>query len=228
MGASEVLDGYETGPADARSAVIWLHGLGADGYDFAPIVPDLGLPASLGVRFVFPHAPRRPVSLNNGFVMRAWYDLRSLDMDERSHDRPGIDASVDVVRRLVTRERARGVPAARVVLAGFSQGGAIATLAGLTHPEPVAGVIALSTYLLFADRIESDRTEASRSVPFFVGHGTGDPVVPLAAGRMLRDRLNALGQPVEWHTYPMPHAVHPQEIEQVGAFLARVLGGGAA
>lgn len=223
MTAFDRFDGHEAGPAEARSAVIWLHGLGADAYDFAPIVPELGLADDLAVRFVFPNAPRRPVTLNNGFVMRAWYDLRNLDMDARSHDEDGIAASLDLVRGLVRREAERGVPARRVVLAGFSQGGAIATLAGLTHAERLAGVVALSTYLLLPHKVDGLRTAANRDLPFFVAHGTTDPVVPAVAGQALRDRLAAAGQPVEWRTYPMPHAVHPQEIADVGHFLAAVL-----
>ena len=216
-------DGYETGPERATASVIWLHGLGADAYDFAPLVPEFALPAGIAARFVFPNAPRRPVTLNGGAVMRAWYDLRNLDMDERSHDSGGVEGSVELVRALVARESERGIPAARVVLAGFSQGGAIAALAGLTHPDRLAGVIVLSAYLLFPDQIDARRSGASRDLPFFVAHGTSDPIVPPAAGRALRDLLVALGQPVEWRTYPMPHAVHPEEIEAVGRFLARVL-----
>ncbi len=230
---SERFDGFETGPADANAAVIWLHGLGADCYDFSPIVPELGLHASARVRFVFPNAPIRPVTLNNGMRMRAWYDILSLDFDERAQDAEGIATSVELVRGLVARESARGVDARRIVLAGFSQGGAIAALAAVSHPERLAGLVALSTYPLAPEpgRGEPGRGEprpydptlAAAGLPCFVAHGPADPIVPIAGGQLLATRLAEAGCEVTWRTYPVPHAVHPQEIEDTGAFLQRLL-----
>ena len=194
----ERFDGYETGPDDADAAVIWLHGLGADCYDFAPVVPELGLPDELKVRFVFPNAPRRPVTLNGGSRMRAWYDIRQLDFDKRSSDETGARESLGIVAGLIAR------------------------------PGRLAGAVALSTYLLLGDRIDAERSAANRGLPFFMAHGMSDPVVPLPAGTDARDRLVAWGHPVEWRTYPMPHAVHPHEIEDVGRFLAARFGASRA
>ncbi len=220
-------DGFETGPADATAAVIWLHGLGADCYDFSPIVPELGLHATARVRFVFPNAPIRPVTLNNGMRMRAWYDIRSLDFDERAQDSAGIAASVDLVRGLIARESSRGVDARRLVLAGFSQGGAIAALAAVSHPERLAGLVALSTYPLAPGGPGKpgpyEPSPAAEGLPCFVAHGPADPVVPIAGGELLVTRLTEAGCDVVWRTYPVPHAVHPQEIEDTGAFLRRLL-----
>jgi phospholipase/carboxylesterase len=217
-------DAVEAGPADAAASVIWLHGLGADGWDFFPIAAELRLPASLSVRFVFPHAPHRPVTLNAGMTMRAWYDIAALDMDERSHDAEGIRASEALVRTFVERELARGVAPGRIVLAGFSQGGAMTIHAALRAPWRLAGAIALSCYLLLPNELEGERSAASAGLPFFMGHGTEDPIVPYAAGVMARDALLAAGYPVEWRSYPIPHGVSPQEIADVGAWLARTLG----
>lgn len=223
---SELLSCVEVDPpagVPIRASVIWLHGLGADGYDFMPIVPELGLPRDAGVRFVFPHAPSIPVTINQGFVMPAWYDITDLDLHRR-HDRVGILRSAEHVRALMAREREEhGVPSARTVLAGFSQGGAIALYVGLRHDERLAGLLALSTYLVADDTLDGERSEANRDVPVFQAHGTMDPMVPIVRGEVARDRLTALGYAVEWHTYPMPHAVHPREIADIGAWLARVL-----
>lgn len=217
-------DAVEVGPPDAAASVIWLHGLGADGWDFYPIVPELGLPAGLLVRFVFPHAPHRAVTLNGGMTMRAWYDIAALDLDARSHDAAGIRASEALVRGFVEREIARGVAPGRIVLAGFSQGGALAIHAALRAPWRLAGAIALSCYLLLPDELEGTRSEAGAGLPFFMAHGTADPVVPYAAGELARDALRAAGYPVEWKSYPIPHGVSPQEIADVGGWLAQRLG----
>jgi len=217
------LESIEAGPPDATASVIWLHGLGADGWDFFPITTELGLPASLSVRFVFPHAPHRPVTLNGGAVMRAWYDIAALDMDQRSHDADGIRASDALVRGLVERERARGVAPERVVLAGFSQGGAMAIYSALHAPWRLAGAIALSAYLLLPDEPVGGRPEGRAGLPFFLAHGTEDPVVPYPAGVIARDALRAAGHAVEWKSYPIPHGVSPQEIADVGDWLARAL-----
>lgn len=210
------------GVADA--SVIWLHGLGADGHDFPPIVPYLGLPPGLHVRFLFPHAPKIPVTINNGWVMPAWYDILTSDLDRRV-DEAGIRASAARVRALVARERALGIPSERIVLAGFSQGGAVALVEGLRHPEPLAGVLALSTYLLLDDSLEAERNGGGAAPPIFMAHGTQDPMVPLAAGSTARDRLRELGYLVDWQEYPMEHEVCMEEIRAAGAWLHRVLTG---
>jgi len=216
-------DAIEVGPADAAASVIWLHGLGADGWDFFPIVPELGLPSSFSVRFVFPHAPHRPVTLNGGMTMRAWYDIAALDLDARSHDAEGIRASEALIRTFVEREVARGVAPGRIVLAGFSQGGAMTIHAALRAPWRLAGAIALSCYLLLPDELDGARAAASEGLPFFMAHGTEDPIVPYAAGVTARDALVAAGYAVEWKSYPIPHGVSPQEIADVGAWLVRRL-----
>ena len=192
-------------------SVIWLHGLGADGNDFAPIVPQLVAPQWPALRFVFPHAPIRPVTVNGGMPMRAWYDIYGFDLVARQ-DETGIRQSIAQVEALIAREQERGVPSERILLAGFSQGGAIALAAGLRHPQKLAGIIALSTYLPMADTLAGERSAANDAVPIFWGHGTLDPVVILQRGLDSRAVLEALGYKVAWHTYPMPHSVCPEEI----------------
>jgi phospholipase/carboxylesterase len=218
---SELLDTIEveTGPAP-RAAIIWLHGLGADGHDFEPIVPELSLPPATAVRFVFPHAPIQAVTINGGARMRAWYDIGH----DGRQDAAGIRASQSRVEALIARERGRGVAAHRIVLAGFSQGGAIALHTGLRHPDPLAGVLALSTYLPLADTLEKEASAAARDVPIFMAHGVEDPLIPLARAAQSRDRLSALGYRVEWHEYPMPHSVCAEEIRDIGVWLQRTLG----
>ena len=211
----------ETGP-NPRHSVIWLHGLGADGNDFAPIVPELRLPASLPVRFVFPHAPVQPVTINGGMAMRSWYDILVPNL-VRIEDEKGIRLSEQAVRALIDREISRGIPAERIVLAGFSQGCAMALMTGLRYPERLGGVAALSGYLPLADRFAAERHAANASTPVFMAHGTQDPVVILKRGEDSRDALKALGHPVQWHTYPMPHSVHPREVADIAAFLKQVL-----
>jgi phospholipase/carboxylesterase len=212
----------ETGPAP-RAAVIWLHGLGADGHDFVPVVPELGLPATLPVRFVFPHAPMRPVSINRGAVMRAWYDIVEVGGAWRE-DAAGVRDAGRRIEALIARETARGVPVARLVLAGFSQGGAIALHAGLRHPEPLAGILALSCALPLADTLPAEASPAARGVPILMAHGTYDPLIPLARAVRSRDRLVELGYAVTWREYPMPHSVCAEEIGDVAAWLRQVLG----
>lgn len=220
---SELLPCVEVETGDeARAAVIWLHGLGADGYDFQPIVPELGLDPRLGIRFVFPHAPEIPVTINGGFVMRAWYDITEMDL-ERRHDEAGIRASADHLTRLIERENANGIPCERIVLAGFSQGGAIALHTGLRHPEKLAGLLALSTYLVLPDELEEERSDANAATPIFQAHGTLDPMVPCQRGMDARDRLKGMGYSVDWHEYPMMHQVCIEEIVAVGAWLSEVL-----
>jgi phospholipase/carboxylesterase len=211
----------ETGPRPT-AAVIWLHGLGADGYDFEPIVPELDLPAAPAVRFVFPHAPMRPITINGGAVMRGWYDVLSLEGVRREDD-AGVRASQASVEELMAREASRGVPAARVVLAGFSQGGAIALQAGLRHPERLAGIMALSTYLPLASTLAAEASAANRDVPIFMAHGRDDSLIPIERATLSREALRAAGYKIEWRDYAMEHAVSGEEIEDIAAWLRRVL-----
>jgi phospholipase/carboxylesterase len=211
----------ETGPSP-KAAVIWLHGLGADGHDFEPIVPELDLPDALAVRFVFPHAPMQAVTINGGAVMRAWYDVYALE-GQRREDETGVRASQATVEELIAREKARGVPAARLVLAGFSQGGAIALQTGLRHGERLAGIMALSTYLPVASTLAAEASPANRATTIFMAHGLDDPLIPIERATMSRRQLEAAGYAVEWHEYPMGHAVCMEEIADVSAWLQRVL-----
>ena len=204
------------------AAVIWLHGLGADGNDFASLVPELDLQGCAGIRFVFPHAPRIAVTVNSGFVMPAWYDIAGTDLAQRQ-DRAGIENSQRAVQALIAAEVARGIPASRIVLAGFSQGCAVALHTALRQSEPLAGVIALSGYLPLAEHAAGEHHAASTATPVFMAHGTQDPVVLVPHGEASRDVLLALGYRVEWHSYPMQHSVHPQEIADISGFLQRVL-----
>lgn len=220
---SKVLPSVEIEPSgEVRAAVVWLHGLGADGHDFAPIVDALELPPELGARFVLPHAPAIPVTLNGGMVMPAWYDIAEIDL-QRRHDERGIRRSAEQVGALLQREHERGVPWHRIVLAGFSQGGAVALFAGLRHPERLAGVIALSTYLVCEDSLDREASEANRDLPILQGHGTADPMVPLARGQAARDALQRRGYAVDWNDYPIPHSVCPEEVAHVREFLLRTL-----
>ena len=208
----------ETAP-DPSVAVIWLHGLGADGSDFEPIVPELALAPAPAVRFVFPNAPHQPVTCNGGYVMPAWYDIIALGGESREIDEAGLLASRDIVRALIARELERGIPSERIFVAGFSQGGAVAYLSALTHPEPLAGVIALSTYIPSAALITRELSAANRDIPLFVAHGAQDDVVPLTMGQQALELLRGFGLAPQWRTYPMPHSVCPQEIDDIGAWL---------
>jgi len=208
--------------ANPTHSVIWLHGLGADGNDFAPIVPELVDPAWPALRFVFPHAPVRPVTINNGMSMRAWYDITGFDLESRQ-DEAGIRASVASTEALIAREHARGLPSERIILAGFSQGGAIALSAGVRHAEKLAGIVALSTYLPISATVAAERHAANAATPIFWGHGTADPVVVLQRGTDSRNTLQALGYPVDWHTYPMAHAVCAEEIGDLRHWLGQRL-----
>lgn len=211
---------FATG-ASPDAAVIWLHGLGADAHDFEPIVPELNLPARLQVRFVFPNAPVQPVTINGGMRMPAWYDI--LQLGGGPEDAAGIRRSQELVNQLIAREKERNVATTRIVLAGFSQGGAIALQAALRHPERLAGVLALSTYLPLRQTLEAEKSPANLAVPIFMAHGTHDPVIPFARAEESRQLLERSGYAVQWRSYPMPHSVCPQEIEDIGAFLAGVL-----
>jgi phospholipase/carboxylesterase len=208
----------ETAP-NPRASIIWMHGLGADGNDFAPLADEIDLPVA--VRYIFPHAPMMPVSINGGYVMRAWYDIS--DAAIRREDESGVRASQRLVEDLLAREKSRGIGASRIVLAGFSQGGAIALQTGLRHGERLAGVMALSTYVPLADQLAIEAHPANRGVPIFMAHGTADPMIAFARAQASRDLLQQLGYAVEWHEYRMQHAVCPQEIADIGAWLGRVL-----
>jgi phospholipase/carboxylesterase len=202
-----------------RASIIWMHGLGADGNDFAPLADEIELPVA--VRYIFPHAPMMPVSINDGYVMRAWYDIS--DAAIRREDEGGVRASQQLVEVLLAREKSRGVAASRIVLAGFSQGGAIALQAGLRHGERLAGIMALSTYVPLADQLAKEASPANRGLSIFMAHGTADPMIPLARAQASRDLLLAQGYALEWNEYRMQHSVCPQEIDAIGAWLRRVL-----
>lgn len=220
---SDVLDCVEIDPQGKPSAaIIWLHGLGADGHDFEPIVPELHLPESPAIRYVFPHAPMRAVTINAGMVMRAWFDILELDI-KRNIDLEGFLESADHLRALIEREIQADIPSERIVVAGFSQGGAVALHTGLRFEKKLAGIIALSTYLPTAGSTADERSEVNAATPIFMGHGSADPVVPVAAGIEARQELCALKYDVTWHAYPMPHSVCPQEIEDIRNWLQSVL-----
>jgi phospholipase/carboxylesterase len=213
----------ETGK-NPTASIIWLHGLGANGNDFAPIVPELRLPQAT-IRFVFPHAPVQPVTINGGMRMRAWYDIT--DGAIRREDERGVRASQVLIETLIGREKERGTKAARLVLAGFSQGGAIALQTGLRHPERIAGIMALSTYLPVGEKLSTEASTANRDVPIFMAHGSYDPIIPLVRAEQSRKLLESLGYPVEWREYRMPHAVCPEELADIGTWLGKVLSPGA-
>ena len=207
----------ETG-ADPQWSVLWLHGLGADGHDFAPIVPELVRPHWPAIRFVFPHAPVQPITINNGVPMRAWYDIVGMDFRSRA-DSAGVDASIVELELLIEREIARGIPAERILLAGFSQGGAVILSALLRRTRPLGGLIALSTYLPDPAKAAAARVPGAISVPVFMAHGTHDPVIPVAIARDTAQTLETLGLPVEWHTYTMAHQVCAEEMHALGEWL---------
>ncbi len=211
----------ETG-RNPRAAVIWLHGLGADGHDFEPIIPHLGFPPELPVRFVFPNAPVRPVTINNGMRMRAWYDIAGFDLED-GEDEEGIRDSAARVGATIAAERARGLESRRLVLAGFSQGGAIAAHVALRHPEPLAGALVLSAYLPLSDTLDAEASAENRTIPILHCHGTWDPVVPCEAGRRSAELLRARGYDVAWKTYPVEHSLDETEIADIGRWLRRVL-----
>ncbi len=215
----ESADAVVLAPATPASAsVIWLHGLGADGHDFVPIVPELKLPDSPGVRFVFPHARVRPVTLNMGMRMRAWYDIKTLTAEGRA-DEEGLRESVAVLERFIAAERAGGIASSRIVIAGFSQGAAVALHAALRHAEPLAGILALSSYLPLQALLAAELSEANRATPIFMCHGQQDPVLPLALGVMACNWLRASGYRVEWKEYPMQHQVCLPEIQDIATWL---------
>jgi phospholipase/carboxylesterase len=215
----------ETGPGEPKGSVIWLHGLGADGHDFEPIVPELWSPSEPGLRFVFPHAPMRPVTINGGMTMRAWFDILSLDRDGLA-DEAGVRASAGILDGLIQREQERGIDASKIVVAGFSQGGAIALHSALRSQQKLAGLMALSTYMplasAFADEVLNTDAVDPLGLPIFMAHGTFDPVLPMALGRESADLLIASGFDVEWHEYPMAHAVCAAEIDDIRRWLQTI------
>ncbi|MBX9895186.1 MAG: dienelactone hydrolase family protein [Nitrosomonas sp.] len=212
----------ETGLTQPDHAVIWLHGLGADGNDFVPVVRELEIPPEVSIRFVFPHAPERPVSINNGYVMRAWYDIYQAAID-RQQDEAGIRASQKAIDQLIQREVDRGISSKNIFLAGFSQGGAMALQAGLRQTLPLAGIIALSCYLPLAEMLDSEASVANASIPILMMHGTYDSVVPLALAISSREKLLSAKYSLQWHEYPMAHSVCTEEINDISRWLQRKL-----
>jgi phospholipase/carboxylesterase len=206
--------------ANPKGSVIWMHGLGADCWDFVPIVKELGLPDDLPLRFIFPQAPSRPVTLNNGYVMPAWYDIAMTEL-ERKPDEAGIRESQGFIDALIERELTRGIASDKIVIAGFSQGGAIALQTGLRQKHELAGIMALSTYLTLGESLASEKTMANARIPILMCHGTQDPVIPLALATSSRDALQAQGYSVEWREYPMPHSVAMEEIEAIADWLVK-------
>lgn len=204
------------------AAVIWLHGLGADGNDFVPIVREIDLSGCQPIRFIFPTAPTMPVTINGGYVMRAWYDIFTPDLVRRE-DEPGLRASQAMVEALIAKEKARGIPAERIVLAGFSQGCAMTLQTGLRHTEKLAGLMCLSGYLPLAGTIAAEADTTNLSTPIFMAHGRQDPVVVIARAEQSRDLLSTLGHQVEWHEYQMQHSVCQEEIDDIGQWLTRIL-----
>lgn len=211
----------ETG-ASPRHAVIWLHGLGADGHDFEPIVPELVDRSWPPLRFVFPHAPVRPITINGGMPMRAWYDISGLEIAQRQ-DETGIRASIVLLDELIDREIARGVPGENILLAGFSQGGAIVLAGGIRRRSPVRGIVALSTYLPMAEKTDAEVSAVNRATPIFMAHGMLDPTISHALGEMSRDYLRQRGFDVDWHDYPMAHQVCAEEIADLRGWIGQRL-----
>ena len=209
-------------PIPATACVIWMHGLGANGNDFVPMVPEFGLPRDHSVRFIFPNAPTMPVTINDGYVMRAWYDILSAELDKRA-DENGVRKSAAAIDELIADQRAKGIASTRIVLAGFSQGGVIALQTGLRYPERLGGIMALSTYLACAETLGAEASRSNRDLPIFYAHGTIDPVISIALAKLSKARLDTHGYKVQWREYGMPHSVCAEEIDDIAAFLKRVL-----
>lgn len=204
-----------------QAVIIWLHGLGADGHDFAQAVPQLNLPPELGIRFVFPHAPVRPITLNNGYQMRAWYDITGLTLCSRE-DELGIISSEQTIVALIDREIANGIPSNKIILAGFSQGGALALHTGLRYSKPLAGILALSTYLPLAKKLSTEKHTANYNIPIFLAHGENDPVIPLSWAQMAHQQLQHLNYAPQWQAYPMEHSVSQQEMHDIRQWIIKV------
>ena len=211
----------ETGP-DPKSTVIWLHGLGADGHDFEAVVPELVRRGERALRFVLPHATRRRVTINNGMSMRAWYDIVGFERHVEQ-DEAGIRASDTALRALIARENARGIATQHIVIAGFSQGGALALFTGTRYPEKLAGIIGLSCYMLLGSTLATERSAVNQTTPIFVAHGTRDPVVDIRLGEETRRLLEAAEYSVTWHSYPIPHSVSAEELTHIATWLRRVV-----
>ncbi len=211
----------ETAP-NPTVAIIWMHGLGADGNDFVPLVSELDLAGLPGIRFVFPHAATMPVTINGGYVMRAWYDIMGTDLVRRE-DEAGLRKSQLQIEALIAREKARGIPASRIILAGFSQGCAMALQTGLRHPEKLAGLMCLSGYVPLSAKVPTERTKESTQTPIFMVHGRDDGVIPIARAEQSRDLLNSMGYQVEWHEYPMQHSLCQEEVDDIAAWMKKVL-----
>ena len=204
--------------ADPKGSVIWMHGLGADCWDFVPVVKELGLPPDLPLRFIFPQAPTRPIAINNGQAMPGWYDISMAEL-QRKPDEAGVRESQAAIDQLIAREIGRGIPADKIILAGFSQGGAIALQTGLRHREALGGIMALSTYLTLEDSLATEATIANANIPILMAHGTQDPLIPLSLAQSSRAKMQARGYKIEWREYPMPHSVCIEEIEDIGVWL---------
>ena len=220
--SEKLLPAVRVGPANATYSIIWLHGLGADGHDFEPIVPDLQFRNKHKTRFIFPHAPSQPVSLNNGYVMPAWYDLSGISA-EAPQDEAGIRRTEQMINDLIAYEEQQGVATEHIVLAGFSQGGAMALHTGLRYPQKLAGILALSTYLPLHAKLAKEASEANKHIPIFMAHGSFDPVVPISLAEMSRQHLISLDYTVQWRTYPMEHGVLPDEIDDISEWFDQLL-----
>ena len=220
--SEKLLDAVSVGPDDAKYSVIWLHGLGADGYDFEPIVPELQFKTKAQTRFIFPHAPARPVTINNGYVMPAWFDIHAID-EKAPEDETGIRDTAEKITALISREHQRGVSSEHIVLAGFSQGGAIALHTGLRYPHRLAGILALSTFIPLYDKVAGEVSAANKDIPIYMAHGNYDPVVPIRLGKRSQQHLHDLGYHVDWHEYPMEHSVIPPEIDDISTWFGKVL-----
>jgi phospholipase/carboxylesterase len=222
---TKLIDHIElTTGAEPKGTVIWMHGLGADCWDFVSIVKELGLPPDLPLRFIFPQAPTRPISINNGQRMPGWYDITMAELQDgpvRKADEAGVRESQASINALIAREATRGIATDKIVVAGFSQGGAIALQTGLRHSQPLAGVMALSTYLPLENSFAAERTLANANIAILMAHGTQDPLVPVALARASRAKIEAQGYKVEWREYPMQHSVCMEEVEDIGAWLAK-------
>jgi phospholipase/carboxylesterase len=205
-----------------KMAVIWLHGLGADGHDFVSIVPELHLPDNLPIKFIFPHAPERAVTINNGYIMRAWYDIKQLNSLPEKEDEVGIRDSAEKICALIEQEKSLGLSSDKIILAGFSQGGAMALHVGLRYPEKLAGIIALSSYLPLNKLLTQEKSAVNQNTPIMMAHGTEDPLIPVMFASASKNFLIHQGYQVDWHTYPMPHAVCAQEINDISRWLQKI------
>ena len=207
---------------EVKSSIIWLHGLGASGHDFEAIVPELDIPESLGLRFVFPHAPEMPVTINNGYVMPAWYDVTNTDFAQQE-DEAGICVSAQLLENMIAHEIEQGVPAEKIILAGFSQGGVIVLHGGLRYQDKLAGILALSTYLPLREKLQQEHSQASKTIPVMMMHGKQDTTVPITLAEQSRDHMESSGHQVEWHSYDMPHTVCSEQVRDIADWIKKIL-----